>query len=173
MTTTKTKTCATCAYCVNRKNEHLKCVHPSGIDRGDGSTMTLPECRDARSDDGECGPDGLNYLRGALAEDWLSSLVFQHAGGVQPGRASGQVGEHLAGHRVEVPITGPGFEQRAKFAEIRLAGAGERQHEMSQHLLGDVQRFEVVFVEHGKPSVTMLIEGADAVAAVAKAMLSE
>lgn len=110
--------------------------------------------------------------------EWIASwlavpLVFPDAGRVQPDSTSGQAGEHLAGQRVEPLVTGTGFEQHAKVAEIRLAGAGDRQHEMAQHLLGDVQRFEVVFVEHGKPPLKMFIEGAEAVAAVAKAMLSE
>lgn len=77
---------------------------------------------------------------------WAASLVFPYAGSVQPGSASGEVGEHLPGERIEAIIAGGGLQNAAEVAEIGLAGGSQTKHQMAQYLLRDVQRLKALVI---------------------------
>lgn len=93
---------------------------------------------------------------------WAAGLVFPDAGSVQAGSASGEVGEHLPGERIEAIIAGGSLKNTAEVAEIGLAGSGQAKHQMAQDLLRDVKRLKALVI-HIESSLVKFASVAEAV----------
>jgi len=75
-----------------------------------------------------------------VLEDWLSSRLFSaDAGSVQGDGAGREIGEHLPGHGMQCPVCGRSLQDRANVFEVGTVSSGERQQDMAQNLLNDVQ----------------------------------
>lgn len=75
--------------------------------------------------------------------EWAASLLFPDTCSVQPGGTGGEVGEHGARRRVECPDCSARFEYGAQLAEVGGIRRGEREHQVPQNLLDDIERSHV------------------------------
>lgn len=81
-----------------------------------------------------------SYQPFAAVRDWLSSRLFPtDAGSVQGVGARREVGEHLSGHGVQCPVCGSSIQHGANVFQVGLVSRSERQQDVPQNLLNDVQ----------------------------------